>query len=394
MEPSEILPKDSYLVNYYTEVREYSESGEPIYVVIKEGFDYGDVDSQNEICTLSNCNEDSLLNEFVNAQYVQGPVYSWLDDYLNYAMSDCCYQKNGTRCGKNLTGCSPCFHINETTLRPSAEEFYTYLPWFLNLTSPTERCLLYGSPYLTDVIFSTNETYGNTSVKLISTSRFLVHQDVLKSQRELIEAVKLSYELTDNSNVASYPYSPLYIYFEPYLELESATIMIMLVTLAAVFIATIVFLSNPWTSILVLLTICMIIVDLMGVMRLWNVTLNPISLVNLVMAIGISSQFCVHIAFAFLQVENGSRTERAIVALTDMGTPVICGVSMTKLCGVIAFAFTQSEMFHIYYFIMYLALIILGMAHGVVFLPVLLSLFGTEYGKWTPFTVKKKEFRY
>jgi Niemann-Pick C1 protein len=297
-------------------------------------------------------------------------------------------------CTKNIANCEPCFHLNDTTQRPSAEEFYTYLPWFLNMTSPTANCLLYGSIYSSDIIFSSNETYGNTSSKTISSSRFLLHHTVLKTQAELIDAVKTSYDLTDNSKISSFPYSPLYIYFEPYLVLEAVTVMIVLVTLAAVFITTVVFLSNPWTSVLVIFTICMIIVDLMGAMRLWNVSLNAVSLVNLVMAIGISAQYCVHIAFAFLQAEHGSTTQRAIVALTDMGTPVICGVSMTKVVAVVAFAFTQSEMFHIYYFIMYLALIILGMAHGVVFLPVLLSIFGTEYGKWMPFTYKKKEFRY
>jgi Niemann-Pick C1 protein len=84
MEPSEALPKDSYLVTYYNELHEYSESGEPLFVVIREGFDYSSVESQNTICTLPSCNSDSLLNSFVNAEYVQGPVYSWLDDYLNY----------------------------------------------------------------------------------------------------------------------------------------------------------------------------------------------------------------------------------------------------------------------------------------------------------------------
>jgi len=42
----------------------------------------------------------------------------------------------------------------------------------------------------------------------------------------------------------------------------------------------------------VLLPVLMIVVDLTGIMGLWNISLNAVSLVNLVMGLGISVEFC------------------------------------------------------------------------------------------------------
>ena len=43
----------------------------------------------------------------------------------------------------------------------------------------------------------------------------------------------------------------------------------------------------------------MIIVDMLGVMYLWQIPLNAISLVNLIMGVGISVEFVAHITRAF-----------------------------------------------------------------------------------------------
>lgn len=57
-------------------------------------------------------------------------------------------------------------------------------------------------------------------------------------------------------------------------------------------------------------------------MFVWNIELNAISLVNLVMSVGISVEFCAHISRDFILSVKGSRLKRAEQALAYMGSSV------------------------------------------------------------------------
>jgi len=50
---------------------------------------------------------------------------------------------------------------------------------------------------------------------------------------------------------------------------------------------------------------------------------------------------------------------------------------MTNLPGIIVLAFAKAQLIQIFFFRLNLVITLLGMAHGLVFLPVLLSYFGT-----------------
>ena len=61
---------------------------------------------------------------------------------------------------------------------------------------------------------------------------------------------------------------------------------------------------------------------MLGMMYLWNIELNAVSLVNLVMSVGISLEFCAHICRDFVLSSERSRLKRAEHALIDMGSSV------------------------------------------------------------------------
>merc|ERR1712038_666599 len=111
-----------------------------------------------------------------------------------------------------------------------------------------------------------------------------------------------------------------------------------------------------------------------GFMTLWGVRLDSISMINLIMCIGFSVDFSAHISYHFMSHKNMAMEDRVSDSLYALGLPITQGAISTIL-GVIGLALAPSYIF-ITFFKMVFLVIVLGALHGLVVLPVLLSLFG------------------
>lgn len=75
-----------------------------------------------------------------------------------------------------------------------------------------------------------------------------------------------------------------YVFYEQYLSIVKDTIQNLCICIAAIFLVTFLLLGfDVFSAIMVVITIGMILVDILGLMYFWNITLNAVSLVNLVM---------------------------------------------------------------------------------------------------------------
>ncbi|KAJ3926999.1 MAG: hypothetical protein NXY57DRAFT_668229 [Lentinula lateritia] len=447
------LPASSYLVSYFDKMDQYFDVGPPVYFVVRD-VDVTRRDGQQKLCgrfttcekmSLSNIleaertrdqsqtkvlstlsselqsdplfvgsSELSLLSASQSSSHLADPAASWIDTFfawLDPEMDTCCRVRKRDpsvlcrpRDGARL--CRPCFEDRDpgwnVTMEgfPEGKEFVQYAKWWL-ASEAGEECPLGGREG-----FSGSVAFGKgPDDDEIVASHFRTFHTPLRSQSEFIASLssarRIAESISESTGVDVFPYSPHYVFFDQYLTIASTTQMILGLGLLSTLIITSTFLGSLRSGGIVTAVTGMVVVSVMGMMRLEGVSLNAISLVNLVMAEGIAVEFCVHVARAFMSAGSGSgygsgtgagsvwgfgvadrakgqkeRDERMYIGLTSVGPSVLSGITFTKLIGMCVLGLTRSKLLEIYYFRMWLTLIIAGALHGLVLLPVILSIAG------------------
>ena len=150
--------------------------------------------------------------------------------------------------------------------------------------------------------------------------------------------------------------------------------------------------SLPVTS-LVMLAVILVDLFLLALIHYWDLTLNNIIIVQLVIGLGVSVDYSAHIAHTYLITDAPSemtkaqkRVYKARVAVSHMGSSVIHGGASTFI-AVMVLSFAKSYIF-VVFFKMWFGIVIFGMANGFILLPTILSLIGP-----VPDTAKKVDER-
>ncbi|XP_065063521.1 NPC intracellular cholesterol transporter 1-like isoform X2 [Rhopilema esculentum] len=397
------LPKDSFLLDWFSDMNKYLHVGPPVYFVVKEGYKYEDPKNINELCGIAGCKVDSLVSQVFLSSEIKDyskialTASSWVDDYI--AWSDpsgdtpCCRKldyisKNVTVgnstvekrifpgrfvfCSSTMNNaswhCSPCRDIKDAGLRPTEDDFRKYLGSFLkdnpNAVCPKGGHASYGSAV---------KLNPNTSSDIVNASYFMSYHTILKTSQDYTNALKYARSLSANMskvlNHEVFPYSIFYVFYEQYLTIVHDTWVDLSICASAIFVVTFILLGfNLGIAVIMTVVVAMIVVNLLGLMSIWGISLNAVSLVNLIMAIGISVEFCAHIARAFSVSPLHSRIDRAQDSLARMGSSVLSGITFTKFVGIIVLAFAKSQLFEIFYFRMYLGIVIIGALHGLIYM--------------------------
>ncbi|KAF2870214.1 patched family-domain-containing protein [Massariosphaeria phaeospora] len=382
------IPSDSYLIPFFNDLYDYFDAGPPVYFVTKE-LNITAREAQKELCgRFSTCHQESLANilegerKRPEVSYIATSTANWLDDFflwLNPENSKCC-----------VDGEKPCFEDRNPSWNitlggmPEGQEFIDYLDRWTQAPT-TEDCPIGGAAAYSDALVIDKEHLT------VPASHFRTSHTPLRSQQDFIAAYtaarRIATEIQNDVGTEVFPYSKFYIFFDQYTSIVRLTGALIGAALAATALVTTILLGSVLTALVVTLVVAMTVSAIIGSMALMGVSLNAVSLVNLIICVGISVEFTAHIARAFTFPSRATleraprhgfrgRDARAWTALVNVAGSVISGITITKILGVGVLAFTRSKIFEIYYFRVWVALVLWASTHALVLLPVLLSLVG------------------
>lgn len=138
-------------------------------------------------------------------------------------------------------------------------------------------------------------------------------------------------------------------------------------TIIAVFVVSL-FALSPAEAGLITITVTMVVVDLIGMMALWDVDLNVTSIVFLCLAVGFSVDYAAHVCKSISDQDHTlDIVERVRVALTSQGVAVL-HAALSTLVATIMLSVASSLGFRILFRLLF-GTVIFGVLHGLMFLP-------------------------
>ena len=274
-----ILAKDdTYLKRFLTAQENHFDVSIPVSIVENGEIDYGLFSTQQQIRELT----DIVTN---NSYFRKELSLSWMNSFSQYAKMS----------RKNITG----------------PRFLPELKAFLSIPD-----FAYFSQ---DLKFSADGTKLEASRVL----GFMKSDGSSTFQKNAMLTVRD--DIAEKSKLDAFPITRPFIFFEQYALISTETIRNLVIAGLAVFIVTSPFLVDCSVAFLVVLNFAALICELFGLMVIWNVSLNTVSMINLVMAIGFAVDYSAHIAHAYVVSNKLTANERVVEALSTVGASVLMG---------------------------------------------------------------------
>lgn len=273
-----ILAKDdSYLKEFLAAQEKYFKLTIPVSIVENGDVDYEKSSDQEEL--------RKLANIVTSNEYYEDTFVSWIDSFSKHAE------------GSNTI-------INGSN----------FIPQLLNFLAKQQY-----SYFRQDLKFSSDN-------KTLIASRILgVMKESSNSTFQKNAMLSLRKDLSEKSQLNAFPIARVFIFFEQYAITSSETIRNLLIAALAVLIVTSPFLVDCTVTLLVVFNFVALVLELFGLMVVWEVSLNSVSMINLVMAIGFAVDYSAHIAHAYVMSDKETANERVVDALSTLGASVFMG---------------------------------------------------------------------
>jgi len=331
----EVLPSDSYIANWQNSVDSYAE--------------YSGIlpDAYFRFVNQSDPVEQDLMESYINALVDEvdiigyQPVSFWLRDFKVFV--------NSTVGMEGLT-------------------FNEQIAAFLDDS-------IYGILHKNNIVINDTGDITASRCKLLMDGVDLTEVknqiDALEEQRSVSRRQPSNQGLND---WAYFTLEDIYYIWEFYASSVDELIQTTVLGVSSVTVLALIFMPH-WSGFLFVgPAISILYIDLLGVLQLAGVAINPVSYIGLVMSIGLMVDYVVHTVLRYYESPAKDREGKVKDMLRTMGSSVLIGGISTVL-GVMPLAFASSNIFFTI-FVIFCGLVVLGMLHGLVLLPVILSMVG------------------
>lgn len=300
-------------------------------MVVSGEYDYSDPIIQEQV--------ENLTRSLEASKYISTPIYteSWLRSFVSYVI------RNNDFLNVNIT--------DEHNFIKQLKELWLF---------PT-------SPFSLDVKFD------DTGEKIVA-SRFLIQAVNVSGTNQEKDMVKELRSICAASPLNASVFHPYFVFFDQFELVKPTSIQCMIFGAFVMMLISFIFIPNIFCCLWVAFCIVSIELGVAGYMALWDVNLDSISMINLIMCIGFSVDFTAHICYAYMRSKQPRPEDRVKESLYSLGLPIVQGAASTIL-GLMALLLAGTYIFLVFFKIVFLVIFI-GALHGMFLLPVLLSLFG------------------
>ncbi|XP_020280912.1 Niemann-Pick type protein homolog 1B-like isoform X2 [Pseudomyrmex gracilis] len=341
-DPLWLLPKESYLNQYANTLKQmYPNRGFDAFVIMGDNINY-----TSEFPKMV-----SLTERLGNASFIQY-IEPWPIDFTKFV--------------------STYYAIDLRTTKVTDDSFHFYLSKFLISRA--------GGKYQRNFHF--NETFkcGNKAPRIVIATIDFKYK-VFTSPNEWIPAMDNSKGIAKGAQIDGYV-TVWCKTFGPWIAdklIGQEVYRNIILALVCVMGTTAILIAELQTCFWILLCVLLTLLNVCGFMYFWGLTIDLVSCIGLELAVGLSVDYAAHVAHAFLNAESregdgDARTARVLIAVRHIGAAVAYGAGSTFL-AVSMLSFSRSYVF-VAFFRIFSLVILFGLWHGLVLLPVMLSTIG------------------
>ena len=180
----------------------------------------------------------------------------------------------------------------------------------------------------------------------------------------------------------SFTYSRMYLIWEQYADFNREVTAFLIASLVAIYAVVLLSSGNFCSSLFIFTMMGLVDLNLVAMLWWWDLELNFISMLNLILALGLSVDYNAHITHGF-NVTRAAKTcqtnrERRVFKVQKsfklMGSSVVHG-AMSTFLAIVMISATTNYVFRAF-FKQWFCIIMFGILHAFLLLPVLLSFCG------------------